>query len=287
MAENRYYKEIMSLKGMNDFKDVIEQWHRLSENMRKFNAKKAPTLPNLLWASDNGMDLEDITNLLTGFVYEEQNLLDFYGAVQDLDYFMEYVPNGEEFHEIDKIAEKIRGAAGFRSEYRGIMAIDVSEWIEHFQEENFIEVLKYLQSISSDILYIFQIPNFNPQAVEQLTQILALFFHIQPIEMKLPEAAELAEYTKDLLLQYGLTLDTEAEQMLTNSVARLKEDQYFAGYTLLDRMASDIAYSIFTSTPPYDGLVTKGMITAFAPDGIYVNEMIQNNARVFTSQFNY
>ena len=68
MAENRYYKEIMSLKGMNDFKDVIEQWHRLSENMRKFNAKKAPTLPNLLWASDNGMDLEDITNLLTGFV---------------------------------------------------------------------------------------------------------------------------------------------------------------------------------------------------------------------------
>ena len=105
--------------------------------------------------------------------------------------------------------------------------------------------------------------------------------------MKLPEAAELAEYTKDLLLQYGLTLDSEAEQMLTNSVARLKEDQYFAGYTLLDRMASDIAYSIFTSTPPYDGLVTKGMITAFAPDGIYVNEMIQNNARVFTSQFNY
>jgi hypothetical protein len=29
------------------------------------------------------------------------------------------------------------------------------------------------------------------------------------------------------------------------------------------------------------------MISAFAPDGIYVTELIQNNARIFTAQFNY
>ena len=75
--------------------------------------------------------------------------------------------------------------------------------------------------------------------------------------------------------------------MINASVARLKEDQYFAGYTLLDKLASDIAYSIYTSTPPFDGVISKGMINAFAPDGIYVSEMIQNNARIFTSQFNY
>ena len=87
MAENRYYNEIMALNGMSDFKDVIDQWHRLSENMRKFNAKKAPTLPNLLWATDNGMDLDNMMGLLTGFVYNEENLLDFYGAVHNLGHF--------------------------------------------------------------------------------------------------------------------------------------------------------------------------------------------------------
>jgi hypothetical protein len=33
--------------------------------------------------------------------------------------------------------------------------------------------------------------------------------------------------------------------------------------------------------------VTKSMISAFAPDGIYVSELIENNAKVFTAQFNY
>ena len=75
--------------------------------------------------------------------------------------------------------------------------------------------------------------------------------------------------------------------MLIQTVNRLREDQYFAGYTMLDRLAEDIVYSVYTSTPPYDGVVTKGMISAFAPDGIYVQELIQNNARVFTAQFNY
>ena len=68
-------------------------------------------------------------------------------------------------------------------------------------------------------------------------------------------------------------------------VNKLREDQYFAGYEMLDRLAEDIVYSVYTSTPPYDGVVTKGMISAFAPDGMYVSELIQNNTRVFTAQY--
>ena len=79
MAENRYYKEIMALEGLNDFKDVVEQWHRLSENMKKLKVRKAPVVPNLLWATDSGIDTDYLMDLLTGFVYDEENLLTFYG----------------------------------------------------------------------------------------------------------------------------------------------------------------------------------------------------------------
>jgi len=287
MAENRYYKEIMALEGLNDFKDVVEQWHRLSENMKKLKVRKAPVVPNLLWATDSGIDTDYLMDLLTGFVYDEENLLTFYGQHTRADYYMEYAPDKNSFQEISKIEEKIRIGAGFHSEFHGLLFIDVNEWIGHFNEENFINMMKYLQSLDSDIIYVFNIPSYNPQAVEQLTHILALFFHIQPLEMKLPDINALSEHVKKAIGEYGLTLDEEAEKMINASVARLKEDQYFAGYTLLDKMASDIAYSIYTSTPPFDGVISKGMINAFAPDGIYVSEMIQNNARIFTSQFNY
>ena len=74
--------------------------------------------------------------------------------------------------------------------------------------------------------------------------------------------------------------------MIISTVNKLRNDQYFAGYEMLDRLAEDIVYSVYTSTPPYDGVVTKGMISAFSPDGIYVSELIENNKKVYTSSFN-
>ncbi len=287
MAQNAYYKEIMALRGLDEFKEVIEAWQRLSENVEKFHAKSKLILPNLLWASDNGLDRENLLSLLTNFMYSSGNLLEFYGNVRCLEYFMDYVPADKECHEIEKIGEKIRDAAGFRSEYRGLLSVDVSEWTGHFEDAHFIDIMKYLATMDDDITYIFQIPNYNTQAVEQLTQLLVLFFRIQPISMKLPDSADLCNYICQEIAAFGLNLDPEAEEMIIASVNRLREDQYFAGYDMLDRLAADIVYSVYTSTPPYDGIVTKGMISAFAPDAIYVTELIQNNARVFTAQFNY
>ncbi|MBR5420994.1 MAG: hypothetical protein IK115_07610 [Lachnospiraceae bacterium] len=284
---NAYYREIMSLHGLEDFKEVIEQWQRLSENITKFHAKQKLVLPNMLWATDNGLNREHLLALLTNFMYSSGNLLDFYGNVRCLEYFMDYVPADKECHEIEKIGEKIRDAAGFRSEYRGLLSVDVSEWTGHFEDAHFIDIMKYLATMDEDICYIFQIPNYNPQAVQQLTQLLVLFFRIQPIQMNLPDSEELCNYIRGEISDFGLNLDQEAEAMIIAAVNRLREDQYFAGYEMLDRLASDIVYSVYTSTPPYDGIVTKGMISAFAPDGFYVSELIQNNARVFTAQFNY
>lgn len=40
MASNAYLDQIMTLNGLDGFKDVIERWQRVSDNIYKFNAKK-------------------------------------------------------------------------------------------------------------------------------------------------------------------------------------------------------------------------------------------------------
>lgn len=282
---NAFYDQIMALNGLNGFKDVIDRWERFSNNITKFNAKQELVIPNLLWVSDNGIDRSGILKLLTNYLDSTGNLVDFYGNVKYFEYYLEYSADKNNFHEIQKIAEKIRDAAGFRSEYKGILSIEFAEWVGHFQEENFINVLKYLATMQDDILFIFNIHNYDHDAVQQLMQLLVLFFRLEVIEMKLPDSAELGIYVKNEIREFGLNLDDEAESMVVATVNKLREDQYFAGYEMLDRLAEDIVYSVYTSTPPYDGIVTKGMISAFAPDGMYVSELIQNNTRVFTSQY--
>lgn len=286
MAENMYYDQIMSLKGLSGFKEVIERWERFSENITRYQAKQTLVLPDLVWISDNGIDKTGLLSLLTNYLDEADNMVEFYGNVKYFEYYLEYVPDKTNFHEIQKLAEKIRDAAGFRSEYKGLLSIELGEWVGHFHEENFINLLKFLATMDNDIMFIFNIHNYDPEAVEQLMKILVLFFRIEVIEMSLPDSEELGAYIKNDIQEYGLNLDPEAEAMVIATVNKLREDQYFAGYQMLDRLAADIVYSVYTSTPPYDGIVTKGMISAFAPDGMYVSELIQNNTRVFTAQYN-
>ncbi len=286
MAENAYYDQIMSLKGLSSFKEVIERWERFSENITRYQAKQSLVLPDLVWVSDNGIDKTGLLSLLTNYLDEAENMVEFYGNVKYFEYYLEYVPDKANFHEIQKLAEKIRDAAGFRSEYKGLLSIELGEWVGHFHEENFINLLKFLATMDNDIMFIFNIHNYDPEAVEQLMKILVLFFRIEVIEMSLPDSEELGAYIKNDIQEYGLNLDPEAEAMVIATVNKLREDQYFAGYQMLDRLAADIVYSVYTSTPPYDGIVTKGMISAFAPDGMYVSELIQNNTRVFTAQYN-
>lgn len=286
MAENAYYDQIMSLKGLSSFKEVIERWERFSENITRYQAKQTLVLPDLVWVSDNGIDKTGLLSLLTNYLDEAENMVEFYGNVKYFEYYLEYVPDKTNFHEIQKLAEKIRDAAGFRSEYKGLLSIELGEWVGHFHEENFINLLKFLATMDNDIMFIFNIHNYDPEAVEQLMKVLVLFFRIEVIEMSLPDSEELGTYIKNDIQEYGLNLDPEAEAMVIATVNKLREDQYFAGYQMLDRLAADIVYSVYTSTPPYDGIVTKGMISAFAPDGMYVSELIQNNTRVFTAQYN-
>ena len=286
MAENAYYDQIMSLNGLTGFKEVIERWERFSENIARYQAKQSLVLPDLLWVSDNGIDKTTLLSLLTNYLDTAENLIDFYGNVKYFEYYLEYVPDKNNFHEIEKLAEKIRDAAGFRSEYKGLLSIELGEWVGHFHEGNFINLLKFLATVDDDIMFIFNIHNYDHEAVEQLMKILVLFFRIEVIEMNLPNSEDLGIYIKNEIQEYGLNLDPEAEEMVIATVNKLREDQYFAGYQMLDRLASDIVYSVYTSTPPYDGIVTKGMISAFAPDGIYVSELIQNNTRIFTAQYN-
>lgn len=286
MAANVYYDQIMSLKGLSSFKEVIERWQRFSENITRYQAKQSLVLPDLVWISDNGIDKTGLLSLLTNYLDESENMVEFYGNVKYFEYYLEYVPDKTNFHEIQKLAEKIRDAAGFRSEYKGLLSIELGEWVGHFHEENFINLLKFLATMDNDIMFIFNIHNYDPEAVEQLMKVLVLFFRIEVIEMTLPDSEELGIYIKNDIQEYGLNLDPEAEAMVIATVNKLREDQYFAGYQMLDRLAADIVYSVYTSTPPYDGIVTKGMISAFAPDGMYVSELIQNNTRVFTAQYN-
>ena len=55
-----------------------------------------------------------------------------------------YVPPCDPFKELRRLILRIRENTGLRANFRGVVAIEVSDWIGHEREEYFTVLLKYL-----------------------------------------------------------------------------------------------------------------------------------------------
>ncbi len=57
---------------------------------------------------------------------------------------MPYIPPCDPFKELRRLILRIHGCTGLRANFKGVVAIEVSEWIGHEREEYFTVLLKYL-----------------------------------------------------------------------------------------------------------------------------------------------
>lgn len=68
----------------------------------------------------------------------------FAGKAPCVYFKMPYVPPYETFRELRRLILRIRENTGLRAHFRGIVAIEVTEWLGHESEEYFTVLLKYL-----------------------------------------------------------------------------------------------------------------------------------------------
>ena len=98
--------------------------------------------------------------LLSEYLTEKNDLMDFYGDVKYLEFMLNYCPSGEHFSELQRLMNEIDNAAGFRYEYRGIVYIDIDEWIGHFEEKHFVSFMEYLSDNSDSWLVVLSVSKY-------------------------------------------------------------------------------------------------------------------------------
>lgn len=69
---------------------------------------------------------------------------DFAGKSPCVYYKMPYIPPYETFQELRRLILRIRENTGLRAHFRGVVAIEVTEWLGHEEEDYFTVLLKYL-----------------------------------------------------------------------------------------------------------------------------------------------
>ncbi len=267
------YERIMAHNGLCDFKKLIKQWSALSSNMKDTYSGAPIILPDIFLVSDSGTGRSHLLDLLSDFLTEHKNLINFYGDVKYFEFMLNYCPKDQPFTEIQRLMDEVDNAAGFRSEYRGIIYIDIDEWRGHSEERHFRDFLEYLSDNSDDWLVILSLSKRDEEERNKMEAIISSFLRIERIVIEKPTVDELLSFVKTRLSAYGLALLDSALSLVREDIEVLYRNKYFDGFKTAKMLAQDIAYQAYIDNGDKKEL-SREDLSVFEPGSDYISRML-------------
>ena len=168
---NTYYDKLMEINGADELKELVKRWEILSCNLSKRTFDVPVFLPDLFMYTRPGYGNTKLISLIAEYLDSKQNLMSFYGDVKFFEFKLEYCSPGSNFSELYRLMESIQTAAGFRNEYKGVIRINVDDWVGHHKEKHFLDFLQFLQINTSHWFVILTISNKSENVSRALCPI--------------------------------------------------------------------------------------------------------------------
>lgn len=271
---NAEFDAIMNAPLPDNMKELVRKWNTLSENMSAAEHPLPVLLPDLFWIAQNGAGKTTFLHQLTQYLKSRGNLLDFYGNVDMFEFLLSYCSKDQTFTELQRLMDTIKGAAGFRNEFRGVICIDINEWVGHHTEKHFISFMEYLAANSDNWLIILCAAPRGGDILHNLYAFLSMYLRLETIRLELPPDEILMEYLQTVLDEYGFSVTDDAKELLLHTLAALRKNPYFDGYKSVRLLAKDIVYHLYSHDTPREKALCAAMLEGFANNSIYVQNML-------------
>ena len=206
--------------------------------------------------------------------------MSFYGDVKFFEFSLGYCSPDSSFRELLRLFDEVGAAAGFRNEFRGIIRIDIDEWIDHYEEKHFIDFMEYLSANDEKWFIILSVTPKDKKKLHNLKAFVSMYMRFEEIHLSLPKTEDLFGYIESTLLGYGLTLSEEGRKLLFATIEKLRKNKYFDGFKSIKLLCQDIAYSFFSNENISDYVLTEEILSAFSPESEYVRKTVQNFEKV-------
>ena len=271
---NRCYDEIMNLKEADEFKNIIKKWEVLSGNIKKYPNNAPIILPDMFWVAKSGVGKTKLLKLMSEYLYSKGNLIDFYGDVKFFEFMLNYTEPNEPFNELRRLMDEINNAAGFRNEYRGIILIDIDDWVNCYEEKHFKSFMEYISSNSDKWLVVLSVSGGDSQQLHNLQAFLSMYLRLEKIILTLPKTEDLFVYIEERLSQYGLSLSGDAQNLLHATIEKLRRNRYFDGFKTIKLLCHDIVYEFYSKENTSVSVLTESDLAAFSADSEYVKRTV-------------
>lgn len=187
-------------------------------------------------------DLNEPEEMIIGMadIAAKKNPALFSGMSLCVFYRLRYVPPYENFNELRSLILKVKEKTGLRAEFRGIVAIEVSEWEGHETEEYFSIILKYLYDHCSNWYSSLVIKDLPHSKITKLLRCCAIYITPIIIDKRVYKDTEtLSKLIQSRFVQKQCNVQNDATGLLAN---RLISERYIQtrSLTFVDRVVDEI-----------------------------------------------
>lgn len=273
----RYYQQIMNCWGMEQVKAIVKKWELLRVNVGSFPADEPVLLPEYLWISRSGTGKSEMLQLLAGYLDAAQ-IMPFNGMEKVIEFTLEYCEENEEFTELENLIKYLSASSGYHNEFKGILAIDLNDWLPHLDNPHFVELLEFLSEHNRSLLLILIVwPDKN--YIEKLEKMLSLYLRVHTVVIEMPQAEEMFAFIESKLERYHCRLSEEAGAILLDTLRMLRDLEGFDGYKTLEFMVQEIVYTYYCGEKVSSHIIGPEVIEYFLENGKFIDRYRQRYDR--------
>ncbi|MDO5411185.1 MAG: hypothetical protein Q4F21_12175 [Lachnospiraceae bacterium] len=266
----QYYQQIMSCWGMEQIKSIVRKWELLRTNVGSFPADEPVLLPEYLWFSRSGTGKSEMLQLLAGYLDAAQ-IMPFNGMEKVIEFTLEYCEENEPFTELENLIKYLSASSGYHNEFKGILAVNLDNWLPHLDNPHFIEFLEFLSEHNRSLLLIL-IAWPDENYMDKLEKMLSVYLRIHTVMIEMPKAQEMFDFIEVKLERYHCRLSEEAGSILLKTLAVLRDLEGFDGYKTLEFMVQEIVYNYYCGNEVASHVIGPEVLEEFRADGRFISQ---------------
>ncbi len=282
----QYYDQLMQVQGADELLEIVKRFEVLSDNLQRRTFDLPLVLPDLFVFTHPGVAGYSLFSLLAEYLNEKTNLMSFYGNTKFVDFKLEYNHPDGEFRDMFRFLQTMHMAAGFRDTYKGVVRIDLTDWLGHHKDAYFRDFLQMLSAHTHDWLIVLSVADETKgEDAVAMESIASMYLRLESVTLHLPTDKELTAFACEQLAKYGFTLDRDATALLSESIAVLRNNRHFRGIRTVTDLCSDIVYTVYSCSNKVSRLITAPMLADFSADSPYIRRTIEKIERTVTLGF--
>ncbi|MCL2528681.1 MAG: hypothetical protein FWE42_09735, partial [Defluviitaleaceae bacterium] len=241
-------------------------------NKQKYNLGDI-SMPCYLMTVNRGGGITTMINALAKYLYVA-DAFEFCGIEKAFEFKLGYIPPDAYFSELMRLDNTFVEAAGYNRHFKGVVGINIDEWLGHTSEAHFTKFLETLAA-STGLLTVFYIYNRKKEELKALESAISLRLRLEYVPLRFPRGEELVDYIDIGFMQTkGLYLSKEAKTLLCGTINEIAKGKHFNGFKTISTLADDILYHIFSQIGFKSKDVSAEILQGFSKESEYVRRLV-------------